>query len=150
MLSAYEQWGIEDATRRFVGMFAMAVWDQAERTLHLVRDRLGIKPLYVWQGDGQLAFASELKSLMALPQFDRALDHDAVAAYLRFLYVPAPHSVFRRVRKLEPFHFSPRYEGEEQRMLDEVFASFAGTGQLEESGVRATEPGNAKKAGVLL
>ena len=54
-----------------------------------------------------------------------------------------------RVRKLEPFHFSPRYEGEEQRMLDEVFASFAGTGQLEESEVRATEPGNAKKAGVL-
>ena len=104
MLAAYEQWGIEDATRRFVGMFAMAVWDQAERTLHLVRDRLGIKPLYVWQGDGQLAFASELKSLMALPQFDRALDHDAVAAYLRFLYVPAPHSVFRRVRKLEPGH----------------------------------------------
>lgn len=104
MLAAYEQWGVARATTRFIGMFAMAVWDQAERTLHLVRDRLGIKPLYVWHGDGELAFGSELKSLMALPQVDREPDPAAAAAYLRFLYVPAPHSVFRRVRKLEPGH----------------------------------------------
>jgi len=104
MLAAYEQWGVEAATRRFVGMFAMAIWDHAERTLHLVRDRLGIKPLYVWQGDGQIAFASELKSLMALPEVERELDLDAVAAYLRFLYVPAPRSIFRGVHKLAPGH----------------------------------------------
>jgi asparagine synthase (glutamine-hydrolysing) len=102
MLAAYEQWGVERATRRFVGMFAIALWDHAERTLHLVRDRLGIKPLYVWHQDGELAFASELKSLVALPRFDRSLDYDAVVAYLRYLYVPAPLSIFRWVRKLEP------------------------------------------------
>jgi asparagine synthase (glutamine-hydrolysing) len=104
MLAAYEQWGVERATRRFIGMFAIALWDHAERTLHLIRDRLGIKPLYVWQGDGELGFGSELKSLVALPRFDRTLDPGAVVAYLRYLYVPAPLSVFRDVRKLEPGH----------------------------------------------
>jgi asparagine synthase (glutamine-hydrolysing) len=104
MLAAYEQWGVERATRRFIGMFAIALWDHQDRTLHLIRDRLGIKPLYVWCDGGELAFASELKSFMALPHFDRALDHDAIVAYLRYLYIPAPLSVFRQVRKLEPGH----------------------------------------------
>ncbi len=104
MLAAYEQWGIERATRRFVGMFAIALWDHAERTLHLIRDRLGIKPLFVWHHGGELAFASELKSLVVLPRFERTLDYDAVVAYLRYLYIPSPLSVFGRVRKLEPGH----------------------------------------------
>ena len=85
-------------------MFAIALWDQAERTFHLIRDRLGIKPMFVWQGDGEVAFGFELESLMALRGFDRTLDYNAVTAYLRYLYVPAPLSVFRGVRKLEPGH----------------------------------------------
>ncbi len=104
MLAAYEQWGVQRATRRFIGMFAIALWDQQDRVLHLVRDRLGIKPLYVWHEGGELAFASELKSFAALPRFDRALDRDAIVAYLRYLYIPAPLSVFRQIRKLEPGH----------------------------------------------
>ena len=104
ILAAYEEWGVAQATRRCVGMFAIVVWDEAERTLHLIRDRLGIKPLYVWHHAGGLAFGSELKSFMELPEFDRTLDHDAIVAYLRYLYVPAPLSIFRQVRKLEPGH----------------------------------------------
>jgi asparagine synthase (glutamine-hydrolysing) len=104
LLAAVEQWGISGAVRRFVGMFAIALWDRAERRLTLVRDRLGIKPLFVYRRAGTVAFASELKALAETPGFDGELDPDAVTAYLRYLYVPAPASIFRHVRKLEPGH----------------------------------------------
>lgn len=102
MLAAFEHWGIGAALERFVGMFAIALWDARERRLHLMRDRLGKKPLFVWQGHGMVAFASELKSLMALPDFPREIDPSALSAYLRFFYVPAPRSIFRGTRKVLP------------------------------------------------
>ncbi|MGQ0715399.1 MAG: asparagine synthase (glutamine-hydrolyzing) [Gemmatimonadaceae bacterium] len=102
MLAAIEQWGIARAVERFVGMFSIAVWDERLRALHLVRDRLGKKPLFVWRGQGMIAFASELKALMALPSFPREIDPAALSAYLRFFYVPAPHSIFRDTRKVLP------------------------------------------------
>lgn len=104
ILAAFEEWGIEAALPRFVGMFAMAVWDTHARTLTLIRDRLGIKPLYVYQKDGVVAFASELKAVAQLPVFDRAVDPDAVEAYFRYMYVPAPHTIYRHARKLLPGH----------------------------------------------
>ncbi len=104
MLAAFEAWGVEPAVRRFVGMFAFALWDKQTRALHLVRDRLGIKPLYVFRAPGIIAFASELKALLAHPAFDRSLNRDALAAYLRLLYVPAPASIFRSTTKLQPGH----------------------------------------------
>ncbi|HTR22002.1 MAG TPA: asparagine synthase (glutamine-hydrolyzing) [Gemmatimonadales bacterium] len=104
MLAAFERWGVEAAVRRFLGMFAIAVWDRDERALHLVRDRLGKKPLFVYSRPGFLSFGSELKALVAGPQFDRALDRDALVSYLRYLYVPAPQSIYQHVRKLEPGH----------------------------------------------
>ncbi len=104
ILAAYERWGVEDATRRMVGMFAMAVWDHAERRLHLVRDRLGIKPLFVFHRPGFLAFGSELKALLALDEVDRELDPAALTRYLRLLYVPAPATIFARTQKLRPGH----------------------------------------------
>lgn len=102
--AAFECWGIEGAVSRFVGMFAMAVWDTAGRHLSLVRDRLGIKPLYYSFRNGTLAFGSELKALMAAPAFDRAIDDDALGLYLRYLYVPAPRTIFRHASKLLPGH----------------------------------------------
>lgn len=104
ILGAFERWGIEEAVQRFVGMFAMAVWDTERRRLWLVRDRLGIKPLFVYSGGGVIAFGSELKALLALPGFDRTLDTQSLAEYLRRLYVPAPRSIFAGVRKLPPGH----------------------------------------------
>lgn len=104
MLAAFEHWGVAAATRRFIGMFAIALWDREGRVLHLIRDRVGIKPLFVWRGPGCVAFGSELKTLLALPEFDREIDREAVTAFLRYLYVPGPRSIFRRVTKLPPGH----------------------------------------------
>src|SRR3954469_21449409 len=83
ILAAFEQWGIEKATRRFVGMFAIVVWDATRRELSLIRDRLGIKPLFVYCHDGLLSFGSELKALVAGPEFDKSLDTSALSSYLR-------------------------------------------------------------------
>jgi asparagine synthase (glutamine-hydrolysing) len=104
ILAAFEQWGIERAVGRFVGMFAIAVWDSQSRHLSLIRDRLGIKPLFVYQHDGLVSFGSELKALVAGPQFDATLDTSALTSYLRYLYVPAPRSIYSHVRKLLPGH----------------------------------------------
>lgn len=104
VLAAFERWGIRSAVERFVGMFAMAVWDSAERTLILIRDRLGIKPLFIYQNGETVAFASELKAFSDVPGFTKEIDTTALAAYLRHLYVPAPMSIFRHVRKLPPGH----------------------------------------------
>ena len=104
ILAAFEQWGIHDAVRRFIGMFAIAVWDTHRRELSLLRDRIGKKPLYVYQEPGLITFGSELKALIAGPSFDRSIDRGALASYLQYLYVPAPKSIFERAIKLLPAH----------------------------------------------
>lgn len=104
ILAAFEQWGIDRAVRRFIGMFAIAVWDASRQELSLIRDRLGIKPLFVYHRDGLVSFGSELKALLAGPEFDRTLDASALTSYLRYLYVPAPQSIFRHAQKLRPGH----------------------------------------------
>jgi asparagine synthase (glutamine-hydrolysing) len=102
MLAAFECWGVEASVRRFVGMFAFALWDAQCRRLHLCRDRLGKKPLFVHHGNGRVTFASELKALISDPHFDRRLNPDAVASYLEFFYVPAGASIFQGTIKLPP------------------------------------------------
>src|SRR5579859_7149876 len=102
MLGAIEQWGIEEALPRFNGMFAFAVWDRRERQLHLVRDRLGEKPLYYgWMGKSFL-FGSELKALVAHPAFKGEVDRGVLALYLRYSCVPAPYSIYCGIYKLAP------------------------------------------------
>ena len=104
ILAAFEQWGIAASVRRFVGMFAIAVWDRQRRELSLIRDRLGIKPMFVYHRPGFLAFGSELKAIAAGDEFDATIDTSALTSYLRYLYVPAPHSIFQHVLKLPPGH----------------------------------------------
>ena len=104
ILAAFERWGIADAVGRFVGMFALAVWDAHRRELSLVRDRLGKKPLYVYREPGLITFGSELKALVAGPSFDRSIDRAALAAYLRYLFVPAPRTIFEHARKVRAGH----------------------------------------------
>src|SRR5205823_13520624 len=100
MLAAISEWGVDEAVVRFNGMFAFAVWDQQEHTLHLARDRFGEKPLYYGWFDGTFMFASELKALSAHPHFDPAIDRDALGLYMRYGYVPSPHCIYRGVHKL--------------------------------------------------
>jgi len=93
--------GLDTTLADLNGMFAIAFWDRKERTLHLVRDRMGIKPLFYAQCKEGLCFASELKSFAA-GGFEFELDRASVASFLRFGYVPAPHSIYRGVSKLLP------------------------------------------------
>jgi asparagine synthase (glutamine-hydrolysing) len=102
MLACFEAWGLEAAVRRFVGMFAFALWDLRERKLHLVRDRLGIKPLYVGALPAGLLFGSELKALTAHSEFSREIDRTALSAYVQTSYVPAPLCIYGAARKLRP------------------------------------------------
>ena len=90
---------------RLNGMFAFAVWDKTAQTLFLARDRVGKKPLYYYHGGGdRLAFASEIKALLELPGIPREIEPTAIADYLKYLYVPAPKSIFKQIYKLPPGH----------------------------------------------
>jgi asparagine synthase (glutamine-hydrolysing) len=102
ILEAIECWGLERGLSRFIGMFAFALWDQAQHRLYLVRDRLGIKPLYYGECNGAFIFASELKSLYAYPGFQQSIDRGALVLYLRYNYVPAPYSIYQGIHKLMP------------------------------------------------
>jgi len=102
LLAAFEAWGVETAVKRLNGMFAIALWDRESRRLHLIRDRMGVKPLYYgWAGRAFL-FGSELNALRRHPAFSCAIDRVALQLYFRFLYVPAPFSIYEAARKLMP------------------------------------------------
>lgn len=102
LLAAVSQWGLERACGRLVGMFAFGLWDRQERRLFLVRDRLGVKPLYYGRAGDSFVFGSELKALRAAPGFSPDLDRNALALYFRHNYIPAPWTIYRAARKLEP------------------------------------------------
>jgi asparagine synthase (glutamine-hydrolysing) len=106
LLAAIDRWGVAGALGRSIGMFAFALWDKAERRLLLARDRLGEKPLYYgWQRSGggrAFLFGSELKALRRHPAFEGEIDRQALTAFLRLNYVPAPLSIYRGISKLPP------------------------------------------------
>lgn len=97
----YEEWG-EELPGRLDGMFAFGVWDAKQNRLFLARDRAGKKPLFVYEDESRLAFASELKALLSLPGLDDALEPEAFPLYLAYGYVPTPATFYRRIRKLSP------------------------------------------------
>ena len=102
LLAAIAAWGLRDTLRRTAGMFALALWDKAERRLWLARDRFGEKPLYYGWCAAGFAFASELKAIRALPGFDNPVAGDAVRLLLSYGSIPAPLSIHRGVFKLLP------------------------------------------------
>jgi len=101
LLRAFQQWGI-DCVERLRGMFAFAVWDARKQELWLVRDRIGIKPLYYSEHNGRFAFASEIKALLADPQQPRKINEEGLFYYLTYLTTPAPHTLFAGINKLPP------------------------------------------------
>jgi asparagine synthase (glutamine-hydrolysing) len=105
IVHAWEEWG-EEALKRFRGMFAFAVWDERKRTLWLGRDRLGKKPLYYCDHAGAFVFGSEIKAILQAPGTPREIDPTALSDYLSLLYVPAPKSIFRHIRKLPQAHYA--------------------------------------------
>lgn len=105
LVEAIARWGLDATLDRIDGMFAFGLWDRHERTLTLVRDRMGEKPIY-WGllGNGEMVFASTLHAIRRHPAFDRSVDRNALALYFRHKYVPAPWSIYEGVHKLEPGH----------------------------------------------
>ena len=102
LLGAIVRWGVQGALEHCVGMFAFALWDRQDRTLSLVRDRIGEKPLYYAKVGSCFAFASELKGLRVLPQWSQDIDRSSLALLIRHGYVPAPYTIFRGVYKVRP------------------------------------------------
>jgi asparagine synthase (glutamine-hydrolysing) len=102
MLAAFDAWGVEAALQRFIGMFAIAVWDRASRRLRLIRDRMGVKPVYYGFAGTTFLYASELKALRRHRDFKGRIDRGALQLYLRYMYVPAPWSIYEGISKLMP------------------------------------------------
>jgi asparagine synthase (glutamine-hydrolysing) len=112
MLAAIAAWGLEAALKKFVGMFAFALWDREMHTLSLARDRLREKPLYNgWQAE-TLLFGSELKALKAHPAFRAEIDRDALTLFLRHNAIPSPYSIYQGIHKLPPGTFLQVHAGQ--------------------------------------
>jgi asparagine synthase (glutamine-hydrolysing) len=105
LLAAVEQLGVRATLPRLIGMFAVALWDQEREELWLIRDRIGIKPLYASRIIDGIGFSSELGALTLAPGFDLGLDIGALESYLRYLYIPGPRTPFKNVVKVPPGHF---------------------------------------------
>ncbi len=104
ILAAIEYWGLNQTLQKITGMFAFALWDRKEKQLHFIRDRMGKKPLYIGWTKTALIFASELKALRAHPDFEPEINKEAVALYMRYANVPAPHSIYKNIWHLPPAH----------------------------------------------
>lgn len=116
LIEACAHWGVRRTAEKLNGIFAFALWDRRERRLFLVRDQIGVKPLYWSLRDGLLLFGSELKALRSEPTFDPTLDRAALASYLRFAYLPAPHTAYAHASKLLPGHILSIAPGEEPQL----------------------------------
>ena len=104
LLAAVEQWGIQAALKRFIGMFAFGLWDQVERRLFLARDRFGEKPLYYAVSGGSVVFGSELKAIRRAEGWNGRIDRTALSCFIRLGFITAPRSIFENVRKVLPGH----------------------------------------------
>ena len=104
ILRAYENFGIK-CFERFNGMFAIAIFDKIKNKLILARDRLGVKPLYIYQKNNELHFSSEIKSFLSYENFDKKIDNQSIHNYLKFNYIPIPNTIYKFVKHIEPAYF---------------------------------------------
>ncbi len=128
MLAGVEAWGFQETVSKINGMFAVAVWDRQKKMLHLARDRLGKKPLYVGWAGSTLLFASELKAFCAHPDFRRDVSRASLTSYMRFGYVPAPLCIYEQVWQMAPgcmmaIDFQMLYAGQDIKPLMEHYWS---------------------------
>ncbi len=104
LLGAVTEWGLEKTLEKMLGMFALALWDKEQESLTLVRDPVGKKPLYYGWSHDTFLFGSELKALRAHPEFDRAINPDALGLFIKYSWVPSPYCIYQGIRKLPPGH----------------------------------------------
>lgn len=104
ILNAFTEWGI-NCLAKFTGMFAFLLLDKTNNRVYAVRDRAGVKPLYYYHADGLILFGSELKSFHFHPGFKKEVNREAIAQYITYGYVPAPHCIFKDTYKIEPGHY---------------------------------------------
>jgi len=104
LVHGYKHWGIDGLVERLEGMFAFGLWDQAAKRLTLVRDRVGVKPIYFTRSNGAFRFASEIKAILVDPKVERAVEPMAVNHYLSFMVAPAPLTMFKDIFKLPAGH----------------------------------------------
>jgi asparagine synthase (glutamine-hydrolysing) len=135
ILQAFQEWGV-DCLSRFNGMFGFALWDRLAQRLWVVRDRMGVKPVYYWTDGTSFAAASEIRSLFALGIQAKELDESVVDAYLSLGYVPGPRTMFRGIRKLEPGTF---LEVSTAGLKQTTYWDFASVEQREDSAELRTE-----------
>ncbi len=102
LLVGFEYWGVRATIEKTVGMFAIALWDNSEKCLYLIRDRAGEKPLYYGRCGNSFVFASELKAFKKYREFKAEIDRNVLSLYTRFNYVPAPYTIYKSVYKLPP------------------------------------------------
>ena len=143
ILAVIEEWGLDKALEQFVGMFAFALWDKKEKNLHLVRDRLGIKPLYYGWVNKAFVFGSELKAIKALPGFNNQVNRDALALMMRHNYIPAPYSIYNNIYKLRPGH---QLVIQNEKTRDPVIRSFWSAKSVAETGLSEPFTGNEEEA----
>lgn len=133
IIHAYEEWGV-DCVQKLNGMFGFAIWDGRKDRLFLARDRVGIKPMYYYVDENQLAFGSELKSIVQLDSVPREIEPKALDTFLTFEYIPSPYSIFKNIFKLPPGHWM-LYENGEAKIRQywhlEYKKSNASTAELE-------------------
>jgi len=134
LLAGFEAWGIEATIKKSIGMFAIAVWDNQNQTLTLIRDRMGEKPLYYGWHNGSLIFGSELRALKQHPLFSPRIDRNALTLLLRHNTIPAPYSIYKGISKLSPGCLLTVRFGEKEGVLTTYW-----------SGIEAVENGVANR-----
>ncbi len=102
ILELISLYGFDDAIKKLNGIFSLAVWDRKNKKLFLARDRVGIKPLYIYNDNQNFAFASEIKAIRKLSFLSLSIDRASLSTYVRLNYIPSPFSIFKSVTKLEP------------------------------------------------
>jgi asparagine synthase (glutamine-hydrolysing) len=139
LLAGIEAWGVPEMLDRCNGMFAFALWDRREHTLTLARDRLGEKPLYYGRAGPHVVFASELRAIRRHPLLVERIDRAALAAYLRYGYVPAPGSIVEGIAKLGPGELLTIRPGESDRLRPTPYWSLADAARAGRDSRRAAQ-----------